>query len=521
MKRFTVVVLTLVLVFSFAGAVSAADDVDMSGELKSDLVVNSEEETWYDTETFNLMLEKKFGFDADMYLDLEFKSTTQDVFAAPESEESNNLVLHSATTHQRKTNVNIDEAYVNYYTENMDWRLGKQEINWGSAYKLNPTSYFNPRDLTVLKPMDEKKAVKAAKGVYYAPANIEVSSVVTPFFTTHKAGQERKLEMMNQFKTKVAENIAEKDKLSELNDSIKKLNAGIKETNKSPGYEFSTLDKLNFSQENVESNWLTGEVGVNTVEDNIDNTQGGIKVTKRSLMGFDVSASFYHGRDKLPVINKQFIEDQTSSELDKDVKDALAKIEKGLTEIENTGTTDIEMETQIEKINNADNNIEIPTEALYPDTNRVGVDVIGDIGDMGVWTEVAYSMYPEDTDWSTEDNPGRIEAAAGVDYKFENDLYLVGQTYYQEGRLDSEPDIKAVNLHFEQPVFDFHEIKMNAIYEVESETYMVEPQFDYSLADATVLQLGGTYLESEEENSSDLISSLGNDRVYARLKVEF
>ncbi|SDC01576.1 MULTISPECIES: hypothetical protein [unclassified Candidatus Frackibacter] len=367
MRRFKVLTLLLVLLLILS-SVSYAKDIEISGSLNSYLVGNPNNGLIEEEEKVNLILEKEFGFDANMHLDLEFKSDA-----------------NSSTT------TSFNEAYLNYYTQNMDWRLGKQEISWGSAYKINPTSYFNPNDLTALKPLDEKLGVKAIKGIYYAPKGLEITGVVVPFF--------RGISLKNNAKDNVG--------------------------------------------------------------DNVKNIQSGFKVTKRRFHDYDISLSAYHGRDKLPAVDSK-------------------------------------------------------ANFIYPKANRVGLDIIGDLGDMGVWAETTYSDYQD------EQFKNVIETAVGIDYKFDNNLYLVGQGYYKEGRTESEPRVKAANFYVSKPIFDFHEIEVTTLYDFESETSLIEPQFNYSLANSVELQLGGTYVDSaEKDTSSGLISALGQDRIYTRLNVEF
>jgi hypothetical protein len=386
MKKFRVLALVMVLLLAFS-ITGYAKGIEVSGSINSDLVGDTDNGDISDREKVNLVLERGFGFDANMHLDLEIESD-----------------------HNDQTETKFHEAYLNYYTQNMDWRIGKQEISWGSAYKIKPTDYFNPKDLTSLKPLDDKLGVKAIKGTYYAPGRVEITGVVTPFF---------------KLTDKTIENLS--------------MQTGSSITNPSK----------------IESG-----------KDDVNNIQGGFKVTKRSFHGYDLSLSTYHGRDKLPVVDS--------------------------------------LDTQA------------TVQLVYPEVNRLGFDIIGDIGDIGVWTEMAYSQYKDDQ----YDNA--LETAIGADYKFDNDLYLVGQGYYKEGRTGNEAEVKAINLYTSKPVLDFHEIEVTTLYDIESETYLIEPQFNYSLANSVELQLGGTLVDSQGDGaSSGLVSTLGQDRVYTRLNIEF
>jgi len=44
----------------------------------------------------------------------------------------------------------LKNAYLDYYTKYIDFRLGQQVISWGKADELNPTDVLNPQDLTNL-----------------------------------------------------------------------------------------------------------------------------------------------------------------------------------------------------------------------------------------------------------------------------------------------------------------------------------------------------------------------------------
>jgi hypothetical protein len=361
--KFLILIACLLLTFT---STALASQLEISGSLKGDLIVSTDDGKLTDQEKVNLILEKGFGFDAEMYIDLGFR------------EDHNNA------------DTDINEAYLNYYTDNMDWRIGKQLINWGSSYKLQPTDYFNPVDRTALKPLDEKLGVEAVKGIYYAPNGLEITGVVVPFFKA--------------------------DKLSTFIPNLR------------------------------------------AVEDNVENMQEGFKVTKRSFKGFDLSLSGYHGFDRKPINNNM--------------------------------------------------------DFIYPELNRIGFDLIGDIGEMGVWTELAYAIYQD------EEFDNGLETTLGADYKWSNDLYLVLQAYYQQGRLSSENDTKVFNLHFDKPIFNFHQVEGNFIYEFETETIVLEPQFNYSLANSIELQIGGTYINSQNDDAL-IVATFGQDRVYTRLNIEF
>ncbi|ADL13197.1 hypothetical protein [Acetohalobium arabaticum] len=388
--RCLTVILVLVLILSSTAVVQG---LEISTDIKLDLERDTDENKTDDREKINLTLEEQFNFTTDGYLDLEIESDYED-----------------------DTDIGIHEAYINYYTRDIDWRLGKQEVSWGSAYKIKPTDYFSPNDVSDMHPLDEKFGVTGVKGIYYAPNGLEVTGIAIPDFEADEVEDGREAEV----------------------------------------FKAATEERPTISDY--------------TVQD-ADDLQLGVKVTKRRVNNFDLSFSAYHGRDNLPILDKK----KTKNNLDPTAPKAFIK---------------------------------------YPEVTKSGFDIIGDIDDMGIWLETAYSDYDD----SQYDDI--FETAVGIDYKFDSDLYLVGQWYNKEGRLSSEPKINAFNFYASKPVWNFHELEFTALYDTESDAYLLEPQFNYSIDDSIELQVGATYAHNEDD-AGGMVSALAQDRLYTRLNIEF
>ncbi|SDC01506.1 MULTISPECIES: hypothetical protein [unclassified Candidatus Frackibacter] len=398
MRKFNVLVLTLLLILICSLTVLAqGQEIEFSGSLTNSLVGYTSDGQVVAREVFDLVLDKDFGFNAKITLDLEFES------------------YHNGQEDIRNTEISTRKAYLDYYTKNMDWKIGKQNINWGHAYKINPTDYFTTYDLTSFKPLDEKLSVEALKGTYYTSRELEITGVVASYFKGTKSDRR-------------------------MFDSI--------------------VDKL--------AGAVDKEGDLELVESDIKNTQLGLKITKRSFYDYDISLSTYHGRDKIPAIDTR----NSSSNLAKFV---------------------------------------------FPQVNRLGIDIIGDLREVGIWTEIVYGNYIDDQFDSI------IEAAVGADYKFENNLYLVGQGYYKEGRTELEEEIKAINSYMIKPVFKFHQIELNILYDINNEAYLIEPQFNYSLTNAIQLQFGGSIVEiGRDDNGTGIVSNLcQEDKIFIQSKVNF
>ena len=411
MKKIVVLSMTGILLIALSVTAGASDELEVSGSLQSDLIYNSDSKELNDQAAINLILERDFGFGANMYLDLELTGS-----------------------HNQTAETKIAAAYLNYYTKNMDWRLGKQKINWGSAYKLQPTDYFNPYDFTKLKPLDNKLGVKAVKGIYYGKQGLEVTGVIIPFFKSN--------ELPN-----------EEEQMTNLAADIVGTMPGI------------TLDS------NAPYTGLQ-------VKDKLENVQAGFKVTKRAYQGFDLSASLYQGCDQQPLVD---------------------------------------LNATRKTVDPAQGDNQATVNFVYPENTRVGIDIIGDITDyeIGWWTEAVYSSY------QNEQFGKRWQIAAGLDYTFANNLYLVGQAYYQQGRIAEEADSKLVSLHFDQPVLDFHSWESTLKYDWAAEVYVIDAQFNYSLADAVELQLGASYVNENNSNEGNLLTMAAEDRAYSTLRVDF
>ena len=83
------------------------------------------------------------------------------------------------------TELSLWEAYVDIYSflsSNLDVRIGKQRIAWGTADKLNPTDNLNPDDFSDLVNFTEKIPTWAVKGSYYL-GDFTLTGVWLPSFT--------------------------------------------------------------------------------------------------------------------------------------------------------------------------------------------------------------------------------------------------------------------------------------------------------------------------------------------------
>ncbi|MCD6569460.1 MAG: hypothetical protein J7L53_02025 [Deltaproteobacteria bacterium] len=74
--------------------------------------------------------------------------------------------------------INVDEAYIDIYTEKMDLRLGIQKFAWGRLDEINPTDNMNTEDFTegTMRKENERKigAPSIKANIYTDLANVEI-----------------------------------------------------------------------------------------------------------------------------------------------------------------------------------------------------------------------------------------------------------------------------------------------------------------------------------------------------------
>ncbi|MFW5981467.1 MAG: hypothetical protein ACOCRU_02700, partial [bacterium] len=89
--------------------------------------------------------------------------------------------------------------------------------------------------------------------------------------------------------------------------------------------------------------------------------------------------------------------------------------------------------------------------------------------------------------------------------------------YFQEGRITGEDDLKLLNMHLSRPVFQFHEVELNVLYNLDRESYVFMPAFNYSLTDSTTLCLELNYTDNED--SWDILPV--SNKINAGMQVNF
>lgn len=345
-------ILSLLLTFELAAA-------SFSGELESSVIYEQETERWRDQNSLELDYQQDLSYDLNYYLKgaLTFAS------------------YYQQNEKERELELELKEAYLNYYTDKIDWRLGRQNFSWGSSYNLNPLNYFNPVDQNALDPFQNRKAVDGIKAAYY------------------------------------------------------------------PSFEWQ----------------LTG---VLTEHAEADEIQTAAQLVRRRWRGYDLAFSVFSGNS--------------------------------LTAVSRPGQ-----------------------DVFYPEVNKIGFDFKGDFSskNIGLFSEYVYSDYQDLRLKNTN------ELIIGMDYKFENNLYLLGQYYYQELPPAQNEANQMLILRAERPFFYFHNWELNLIFDLKEGMSLIRPKLIFSLTESLDLEAGAVIKFNQKRESS--LNSLNHELIYFSLSKYF
>ncbi len=351
-----ILALTLILSFLFTFKLAAASS---SGELSTSVIYEQESERWQDQSFLELDYQHDLSFDLNYYL--KGALTLESYYQQDKKE--------------RELDFELKEAYLNYYTDKIDWRLGRQNFSWGSSYNINPLNYFNPVDRRALDSFSSRRAVDGIKADYYPNFNWQLTGVLT---------------------------------------------------------------------EHAESGDL----------------QSAVQLTRRRWRGYDLAFSFFRGNS--------------------------------LTTVPAPGQT-----------------------AFYPEVNKVGFDFKGDFSskNIGLFSEFVYSDYQKSGLENTN------ELIIGMDYKFENNLYLLGQYYYQELSSAQVEANQLLILRAEKPFRNFHNWELNLISDLKNGMSLVRPKLIFSLKEGLDLESGAVIKINQKKESS--LNQLNQELIYLSLSKYF
>jgi hypothetical protein len=271
MKNYTLFTVIGLLLFSIPGTLLAqesttATEVKWNGYLQTDnrLRLKGDNDFSWQEYRLDLKIEVKPSAKAHFYSEVWLRS-----FGFPSAQTSSDLVDKNKVS---PLNLDFREAYVDLYGflfDNLDIRIGRQLVAWGTADKLNPTDNLNPDDLEDLWDFGRHLGSDGLKASFYLK-DYTFSLIYIPIFTPAV--------------------LPRGDWASALSPSME-LPTGLILGNLS--------DKIITPKNNFKESSITG-----------------VKISK-NLFGYDFSLSYVYGRDDLPLVRKvTFTPTTTRGEVD-------------------------------------------------------------------------------------------------------------------------------------------------------------------------------------------------------------
>ena len=443
MKKIFMIIGILVAIFdnSYAQA-----DFSINGYLKTDnrMLTDDNSFTWNENQ-LGLKFEGSYSGNYHLYSEVRLRG-----FGFPEISQTADL---QGKDNIHKWELEFREAYLDLYQfglQDLDVRIGRQVITWGTADRLNPTSNICPEDLEDVFNFGEQAGVNSILATYYWK-DFTFSGVYVPTFTP----------------------------------AI--LPSGVYASALSEPMEFPEgmilrkySDKIILPEQKfTKSSQAAFKLGTN-------------------FFDYDLSASYYYGRDDLPLLNKVII-----------------------FPVDTLGTVDV------------------ATEMIYPKMQIIGADFTGNLFDVGIWGEAALTI-PDEVEMQNVigdeiqrsialKNDPYCKFVLGGDYTFKNGIYL--NTQYLHGFVHERgnDDLNDyLTFRFEKKFFN-DELKIVPLGGAVSVTdwddyrnnygFVANPEITYYPYDNVEIITGAYIIDGK---GSNMFSSLkDNDEMYLKAKVSF
>ena len=172
-------VIVLIIGTKFARAQEDGNKLKLSGELLTDqrfLLEDPNDWAWNENR-LTLNFEKKITDNSKFYSEVWLRN-----IGLPNINSSADLYNKGIVD---PFNLEIREAYVQLFgflSKNLDVKIGRQRIVWGTADKLNPTDNLNPYDLEDVLDFGRHRGSDAISLDYYFNSEFSMQGVFIPFF---------------------------------------------------------------------------------------------------------------------------------------------------------------------------------------------------------------------------------------------------------------------------------------------------------------------------------------------------
>ncbi|MCD4794640.1 MAG: hypothetical protein K8R54_15500 [Bacteroidales bacterium] len=180
-KQIKVILSGLIVLILSTNFANAQDDskLKLSGELLTDqrFLLNEPNDWAWNENRLTFELNKKITDNSKFYGEVWLRN-----FGLPQYSSSADLYNKGIID---PYNLELREAYVELYGflfKNLDIKIGRQRIAWGTADKLNPTDNLNPYDLEDILDFGRHRGSDAINMTYYLNNEFSVQGVFIPFF---------------------------------------------------------------------------------------------------------------------------------------------------------------------------------------------------------------------------------------------------------------------------------------------------------------------------------------------------
>ncbi len=175
-------IITMVIVLLFCTNIAMSQDNNklvLSGELITDqrfLLEKPNDWAWNENRLI-LKLNKKVTDYSKFYGEVWLRNIGLPNISSSEDLYNKNII--------DPYNLEVREAYVQLYgflTKDIDVKIGRQRITWGTADKLNPTDNLNPYDLEDVLDFGRHRGSDAVSFDYYFNSEFSLQGAYIPFF---------------------------------------------------------------------------------------------------------------------------------------------------------------------------------------------------------------------------------------------------------------------------------------------------------------------------------------------------
>ncbi|OQX74915.1 MAG: hypothetical protein B6D64_12415 [Bacteroidetes bacterium 4484_276] len=171
--------IALMLSVNIAKAQDDANKLKLSGELLTDqrFLLESPNDWAWNENRLTLKFDKKITGNSKFYSEVWLRN-----IGLPSINSSADLYNKGIID---PYNLEVREAYVQLFgflSENLDVKIGRQRITWGTADKLNPTDNLNPYDLEDVLDFGRHRGSDAISFEYYFNGEFSFQGVYIPIF---------------------------------------------------------------------------------------------------------------------------------------------------------------------------------------------------------------------------------------------------------------------------------------------------------------------------------------------------